>query len=66
MFRCKPPGAKPRAGRYVIVGHNKIWKKRPLLVHIKKHPHNHRPVPIVRNSASTHRQDGGESLAKQL
>ena len=28
MFRCKPPGAKPRAGRYVRVGHNKIWKKK--------------------------------------
>ena len=27
MFRCKPPGAKPQAGRYVRVGNNKIWKK---------------------------------------
>ena len=28
--------------------------------------HYHRPVPIVRTSASTHSQDGGESLAKEL
>ena len=27
MFKCKPPGAKPRAGRYVRVGHNKIMEK---------------------------------------
>ena len=29
--KCKPPGAKPRAGRYVRVGHNKIIKKKKKL-----------------------------------
>ena len=28
MFKCKPPGAKPRAGKYVRVGHNKIMEKK--------------------------------------
>ena len=28
MFKCKPPGAKPRAGKYVRVGHNKIMGKK--------------------------------------
>ena len=30
------------------------------------HAIDHRLVPIVRTSASTHRKDGGESLAEQL
>ena len=28
MFKCKPPGAKPRTGKYVRVGHNKIMEKK--------------------------------------
>ena len=28
MFKCKPPGAKPLAGRYVRVLHNKIMEKK--------------------------------------
>ena len=43
-----------------------FWKKLRRALHSRQRVTNHRPVPIVRISASTHSQDGGESLAKEL
>ena len=42
MFRCKPLSAKPRAGRYVRVGHNKMCgKKNPHRKHVAIGKENH-------------------------